>query len=134
MLAIVAPLGRCSSPSTRICFECGRVKRLAVLRPVAFDRLLNADRTFLGRMRLRLDIAKLLAIVSAHDRAATTATPRRPKGAGGEEERADQARRHMTTMHALFRAEVECKMTSVQKDYFRCALGSLSLTIQNCRV
>src|SRR5882724_357392 len=27
MLAIVAPLGRCSSPSTRICFECGRVKR-----------------------------------------------------------------------------------------------------------
>jgi hypothetical protein len=38
--------------------------------------------------------------------------------AGRREERAGQARRPMTTMHALFEAEVECKMTQCQAGLF----------------
>src|SRR5580692_10780177 len=50
---------------------------------------------------------KLLSLGAAQQRAATTQTPRRPKGAGGGEERAGQAR---TTMHAPFKRQVERKM------------------------
>ena len=51
---------------------------------------------------------KLLSNGAAQQRAATTQTPRRPKGAGGGEERAGQAR---ATMHAPFERQVERKMT-----------------------
>jgi hypothetical protein len=46
----------------------------------------------------------LLSSGAAQQRAATTQTPRRPKGAGGGEERAGQAR---ATMHAPFERQVE---------------------------
>jgi hypothetical protein len=36
----------------------------------------------------------------------------------GREERAGQARRSVTTMHAPFTTEVECKMASVRADLF----------------
>src|SRR6266850_1963231 len=79
--------------------------------PAAFDRTLEVDRALLVRARLLLDMPKLLSIGSAQQRAATTQTPRRPTGAGGGEERAGQAQASVTTMHALFKGEVECKMT-----------------------
>jgi hypothetical protein len=44
MLAMVAPLGRCSSPSTRICFERARPLGLpTILRRAARDRTLDDD-------------------------------------------------------------------------------------------
>jgi hypothetical protein len=46
-------------------------------------RTLEADRVFALRARLRLDISKLLSLLPAQQRAATTQTPRRPIGAGG---------------------------------------------------
>src|SRR5438105_13262753 len=55
MLAIVAPLGRLSSPSTRACLECARA---ATLQRALFDRTLPTDRFFVLCARLLLDIAK----------------------------------------------------------------------------
>jgi hypothetical protein len=50
---------------------------------------------------------------SAQHRAATTQTPRRPNGAGGGEERADQCRPPLATTDALFARNVECKVSNV---------------------
>src|SRR6202521_3707101 len=98
--------------------------------PGAFDRTLEVDRALMVRARLLLDMPKLLSIVSAQQRAATTQTPRRPSGAGGGEERAGQAQASMTAMHALFKGEVECKIPHVRADYFLCAFRSSSATSQ----
>src|SRR5438105_3843288 len=81
MLAIVAPLGRRSSPSTRACLECARA---ATLLRAVFDRTLPTDRAFVPCARLLLDIAKTPSWCRRQQRAATTQTPRRPIGAGGE--------------------------------------------------
>ena len=54
-------------------------------------------------------------------------------GAGGGEERAGSGSASMTTMHARFRDEVECKMTSVQADYFLRGFPSSSPTSQAYR-
>src|SRR5438132_4088324 len=85
MPAIVAPLGRLNRPRTRICFECARVLvRLAALRQGALDRTLAPERALEARAILRLGMTKTPSHMSAHYRAATAKTPRRPSGAGGE--------------------------------------------------
>src|SRR5580704_817181 len=65
--------------------------------------------TSAGRIACRAKIFASVVFLSAgeRERAATTQTPRRPKGAGGGEERAGQAR---STMHAPFKRQVERKM------------------------
>src|SRR5580704_15377582 len=70
----------------------------------AFARTFASDRVFAVRFRLLVDMPKLLSSGAAQQRAATTQTPRRPKGAGGGEERAGQAR---ATMHAPFERQVD---------------------------
>src|SRR5579864_4293287 len=108
MPAMVAPPGRRSRPRTRACFESARVLRRPIILPgAAFERTFAADRVFAVRLCLLVDMPKLLSIGAAQQRAATTQTPRRPKGAGGGEERAGQAR---ATMHAPFKRQVERKM------------------------
>ncbi|MGB7454825.1 MAG: hypothetical protein WBM51_04010, partial [Pseudolabrys sp.] len=49
-----------------------------------FGRTVDVERALMARARLLLDISKLLSTGSAQQRAATTQTPRRPTGAGGE--------------------------------------------------
>jgi hypothetical protein len=66
--AIVAPLGRRSSPSTRACFEFARL----VCRPLRAAFTLDEDRALVGRPRLRIDMQTLLSIAPAQHRAATT--------------------------------------------------------------
>src|SRR5262245_20561242 len=88
--AMVAPLGRRSSPSTRACFEFAR----PLYRPLraAFERTLDEDRTFPACAGLRLDMQ------NSSQPSRRNIAPPRPKprgglrGAGGEEERATQAR------------------------------------------
>src|ERR1700680_2486572 len=82
--------------------------------PAACDRHLEADRALMVRARLLLDMLKLLSIGAAQQRAATTQTPRRPKGAGGGEGGAGQAR---ATMHAPFKRQVERKMTPAEGSF-----------------
>jgi hypothetical protein len=53
------------------------------------------------RLRLLVDMPKLLSIGAAQQRAATTQTPRRPKGAGGGEERR-QVERKVGSSEGLF--------------------------------
>jgi hypothetical protein len=48
----------------------------------------------------------------------TTQTPRRPNGAGGARGASRAGSASVTTMHALFTTEVECKMASVRADLF----------------
>ena len=67
---MVAPLGRRSSASTRACFEFARLVR-SPLR-TAFGRTLDEACALAVRLRLRLDMPKLLSLVPAQDRAATT--------------------------------------------------------------
>src|SRR5262245_49283644 len=90
IVAMVAPLGRRSSPSTRACFDFARL----VCSPLraAGGRTLEEAVSLVVRPRLRLDMPKLLSLVPAQHGAATTQTPRRPRGAGGGEEQAAQAR------------------------------------------
>src|SRR5262249_56236350 len=82
---MVAPLGRRSSPSTRACFEFARPVVLAAagcLRPhFGWSLRLGSSPTF------ALGHPKLLSLVPAQHRAATTQTPRRPTGAGGADNR-----------------------------------------------
>jgi len=70
IVAMVAPLGRRNSCSTRACFEFARL----VCSPLraAFGRALHEACAVALRPRLRLDMPKLLSIVPAQDRAATT--------------------------------------------------------------
>src|SRR5262245_4190631 len=70
IVAMVAPLGRRSNPSTRACFEFARL--LCSPRRAAFGRTLDEDRALAARPRLRLDMQTLLSLVPAQHRAATT--------------------------------------------------------------
>jgi hypothetical protein len=70
IVAIVAPLGRRSSTSTRACFELARLVRVP-LRP-AFGRTFDEACPLAVRLCFRLDMPELLSIVPAQDRAATT--------------------------------------------------------------
>jgi hypothetical protein len=65
-VSVMAP----RASSTRACFEFARL----VCSPLraAFRRTLDEDCTFAIRARLPLDIPKLLSVVPAPDRAATT--------------------------------------------------------------
>src|SRR5215831_5738595 len=71
IVAMVAPPGRRSSPSTRACFEFVRLVCWSPLR-AAFGRALDEACAFAVCPRLRLDMPKLLSIVPAQHRAATT--------------------------------------------------------------
>ena len=87
-----------------------------------FDRTLDVERALLARARLLLDISKLLSIGSAQKRAATTQTPRRPTGAGGGgASRSGSV--SVNHMHAPFKGEVECKMTSGSTEFCVAHLG-----------
>ena len=100
MPAIVAPL-RLNRPTTRICFECARVlARLAALRRDPLDRTLAAER-----------VLETPSHMSAHYRAATAKTPRRPSRRWRGRRQAGQAW-SVTTMHAPFDKEVECNLAS----------------------
>jgi hypothetical protein len=81
IVAMVAPLGRRSNPSTRACFEFARL--VCWSTQAAFGRILDEACALAARPRLHLDMQKLLSLVPAQHRAATTQTPRRPGGAGG---------------------------------------------------
>jgi hypothetical protein len=84
--------GSAHSPTTRICFEWVRVlEGRAALWRVALDRTPAAERAFVARARLRLDITKTPSHMSAQHRAATAEAPRRPSGAGGGKGQAGQA-------------------------------------------
>src|SRR6185295_16853712 len=88
MLAIVAPPGRLSKPSTRACFEFARVGAgFPVLREVPFARALDEDRIFLLRGGLLLDMSNS----SRSCRRNSAPPPPKPRGgpggAGGGEER-----------------------------------------------
>src|SRR6202521_1824366 len=91
--------------------------------PGAFDRTLEVDRALMVRARLLLDMPKLLSMVSAQQRAATTQTPRRPIGAGGGERASRSGSASVIAMHALFKAEVECKMAHSERIIFFAHLG-----------
>jgi hypothetical protein len=68
IVAMVAPLGRRSSASTRACFEFARL----VCSPLrACGRTLDEACALMVRPRLRLDMPKLLSIVPAQHGAAT---------------------------------------------------------------
>src|SRR4051812_19039354 len=92
--AMVTPLGRHSSPSTRACLEFARVRCWSTfLRLVAFDRPLEADRVLVDRARLLLDMAKTPLEWCRRNSAPPPPKPRGGlMGAGGGEERAGQAR------------------------------------------
>jgi hypothetical protein len=84
--AMVVPFGRLSSASTDACLDL-RVSYWTIgFTCFAFDRLFAADRGFALARALLLDIS----VGSSRGRGApsrcTTATPRRPAGAGGGEE------------------------------------------------
>src|SRR5262249_36311611 len=108
IVAMVAPLGRRSRPSTRACFEFAR---LVCWSPrAAFGRTLDESCALAVRQRSRLDMPKLLSIMSAQHRAATTQTPRRPIGAGRGEERSRLGLLSVTTTDALFAGKVQRKV------------------------
>jgi hypothetical protein len=70
------------------------------LRAAALDRGLEAKRRFMGaRLLLRHDKARR-----------TTQTPRRPNGAGGARGANRSGSASMTSIHAPFTTEAECKM------------------------
>ena len=69
IVAMVAPLGRRSSASTRACFEFAPAV-LAIAR--CFRPHFGCSLPFDGSPTLRLDMPKPLSLVSAQDRAATT--------------------------------------------------------------
>ena len=116
MPAIVAPLGRLNRPTTRICFECARVlARLAALRRDTLDRTLAAERALVAHAILRLGMTKTPSHMSAHYRAATAKTPRRPSRRWRGRRQAGQAW-SVTTMHAPFDKEVECNLASSGQD------------------
>jgi hypothetical protein len=87
----------------------------ARLHVVALDRFLEAERRLIDRPRVLLDIAKtpLHGVGAAVRR--TTQSPRRPYGAGGGQrsEPIEKALHPLSTIHAPFPTEVECKMPSV---------------------
>src|SRR5215211_1021744 len=97
IVAMVAPPGRRSRPSTRACFEF---------------RTLDEDRALAVRPRLRLDMPKLLSIVPAQHRAATTQTPRRPmrrwRGRGAK----PSGLLSVATTDALFAGKVQRKVSN----------------------
>ncbi len=83
--------GRAGGRGVRPCLRGGRSPRSSRRghapnrRPsCAPRRSRSGDRVFAVRLLLLLDMPKLLSIGAAQQRAATTQTPRRPKGAGGE--------------------------------------------------
>src|SRR5260370_42228732 len=79
IVAMVAPLGRLRSPSTRACFEFARVRRWTTirLRP-AFARTLDEDLTLPVRAPLRLDMQNSSQGVGAPARRRDGALARRP--------------------------------------------------------
>jgi hypothetical protein len=90
------------------------------LRVVALDRILEAERGLIDRARLLLDIAKLLCMVSAHQRAA----PPKPRGGqwrwrGQRSEPVWEGSASVSTIHAPFPTEVECKMHGHSPENFR---------------
>ena len=86
-----SPRRGAQAPVARACFDFARL----VCSPLraAGGRTLEEACTLVVRPRLRLDMPKLLSLVPAQHGAATTQTPRRPRGAGGGEKQAAQARR-----------------------------------------
>jgi hypothetical protein len=71
-------------------------------------RAFATDRVFAVRLRLLVDMPKLLSIGAAQQRAATTQKPAEALGRWRGEERAGQAR---ATIHAPFKRQVERKIT-----------------------
>jgi hypothetical protein len=80
----------------------------------ALDRFLEAESGLLDRARLLLDIRQLLSRVPAQQRAAPPKPRGGPMALAGSEERAGwKGSASVTTIHAPFPTEVECKMASV---------------------
>jgi hypothetical protein len=95
-----------------------------ILRAAAadFDRTLDVERALMARARLLLDISKLLSIGSAQQRAhhANPAEAHwRWRGRGASRSGSVS----VTTMHALFKGEVERKMTSGSTGFCVAHLG-----------
>jgi hypothetical protein len=82
----------------------------------ALDLFLGAARGLIERARLLLDIVKApLHGIGATARR-TTQTSQRPNGAGGARGASRSGSASMTTLHAPFTTEVQCKMASVRAD------------------
>src|SRR5580704_17957417 len=85
MAAMVAPCGRFSSATTAACFDLARVLRNDRLCPLHLRSGLRCRARLCAPLRFTLGHVVAPLWVAAHHRAATTATPRRPYGAGGGE-------------------------------------------------
>src|SRR5438552_11910034 len=110
IVAVVAPLGRRSNPSTRACFEFARL--LCWSPRAAFARTLDEACALAVRPRLRLDMPKLLSLVPAQHRAATTQTPRRPTGRWRGRGAKPSGLLSVTTTDALLALKVQRKVSN----------------------
>ena len=78
----------------------------------AFGRTLDEACALAVRPRLRLDMPKLLSIVPAQHRAATTQTPRRPTGRWRGRGAKPSGSLSVTTTDALFAGKVQCQVSN----------------------